>query len=895
MTLTAGSRLGPYEIVSPLGAGGMGEVYRARDTRLERTVAIKVLPSHLSASPESRQRFDREAKTISQLSHPHICALYDVGHQDGTDYLVMEYLEGETLSDRLARSALPLEQTVRYGVEIADALDRAHRQGIVHRDLKPGNVMLTKAGVKLLDFGLAKAVEAPGSPPGLTSVPTMMGGPNLTQEGTILGTFQYMAPEQLEGKEADARTDIFAFGCVLYEMATGRKAFSGASQASLISAIMQNDPPPVSSLQPMTPPLLDRVVKTCLAKDPEERWQSAADLKRELRWIAEGESGAIAAPAPAIRRNRMLPWIAAGLLAASTLILAALLLSRRAPETPVVRSSILPPEASEFVSTAIFAGPVEISPDGSRLVFTARTGEGPNLLWVRALKDGAARPLSGTEGAERPFWSPDGRFIGFFANRAVRKIDANGGPVFTLAPVTEGRGGSWNEDGVILFSGAARGPIFRVGADGGKVEPATALGPGHVTHRYPHFLPDGKHFLYLARRTGAGPGRDAATPAILVGSLDSKETGTLVDVASNALFASGYLLYVREHALVAQPFDLDRRAVSGRPVAIAPNVRMDERFSRGVFSASRNGALVYQTGKGHTVSALRWIDRKGAVIGSVGDPAQFFNGGYPEISPDGTRATAAVIDLRTGTSDVWLVDLIRGTRSRFTSGPGDKFAPTWSPDGSRIAYNVSNPAGGGYDVAVKSTSGSGAQELLRSDRVEWQAPNGFSPDGRFLILQKRKGERDDLFALPLTGDRTLHPIAVSDALETSGQFSPDGRYVAYVSDESGRDEIYVTAFPGKSDHWQVSQNGGMEPRWRKDGKELFFFAPDNRLMAAEVKSGGPPFEVGAIQPLFQARMMGLAYRYDVSQDGQRFLVNSGLAEEISPITLVTNWMAGLPK
>ncbi|MBC8645556.1 MAG: serine/threonine-protein kinase, partial [Thermoanaerobaculia bacterium] len=842
-------------------------------------------------------RFEREAKAISQLSHPHICTLHDVGRQDGIDNLVMEYLEGETLADRLGRGTLSVEQALRYGTEIADALGRAHRQGIVHRDLKPGNVMLTKSGVKLLDFGLAKAMETPGPQSGLTSFPTVAGSPALTQEGTILGTFQYMAPEQLEGKETDARTDIFALGCVLYEMATGKPAFAGATQASLISAILRDDPRPISQVEPMSPPALDRIVKSCLAKDPEERWQSSGDVAKELRWVAEGSQTGTGLPAVSIReRGPRAGWVAAGLLALSTVVLAALLLSRKAPDTPAVRASILPPPGSEFVSTALFAGPVEISPDGSRIVFTARTGEGPHLLWLQSLKESAARPLAGTEGAERPFWSPDGRFVGFFTNRALRKIDANGGPVFTLAPVTEGRGGSWNEDGVILFTAAARGPIYRVNAEGGKVEPATVLIPGHVTHRYPHFLPDGKNFFFLARRSGVGAGMiPTAQPAVLVGSLDSKETQVVIEVASNVVYASGYLLYVREEALVAQPFDLGRRAVHGQPVTLAPGVRMDGRFSRGVFSVSRNGVLMYQTGKGHTLSALRWLDRKGAVLGTVGEAAQFFNGGYPEISPDGARATASLVDLRTGASDVWLVDLASGTRNRFTTGPGDKYVPAWSPDGARIAYNISNPAGGGYDIAVKSTSGSGAQELLLSEAVEWQAPNSFSPDGRFLLFQKRKAERDDIWALPLSGDRTPQPIAVSDALEIMGQFSADGRYIAYVSDGSGRDEIYVTAVPGPSDHWQVSQNGGTEPRWRKDGKELFFFAPDNRLMAAEVKSEGRPFEVGALQPLFQARIMGLGYRYDVAKDGQRFLVNSGLPEELSPITLVVNWTAGLPK
>ena len=892
MTLSAGSRLGPYEILAPLGAGGMGEVYRARDTRLERTVAVKVLPAHLTESPEVRQRFDREAKTISQLSHPHICALYDVGREGETDYLVMEYLEGETLAERLAKGALPREQTLRYGIQIADALDKAHRQGIVHRDLKPGNVMITKTGVKLLDFGLAKAVAPASQQSSLTALPTQM---NLTQEGTILGTFQYMAPEQLEGKEADSRTDIFAFGCVLYEMATGNKAFSGATQASLISSILRDDPQPISRVQPMSPPALDHVVQKSLAKDPEDRWQNAADLGGELKWIAEGGSGT-GVPVPMVSRRRSrerLGWIVAAALLAATIGLTARLSSRPAPRVSVLRASILPPDGSEFVSTLIDAGPVEISPQGDQIVFTARKGESPNLLWVRKLSEPNARPLAGTEGAQRPFWSPDGRHIGFFADRYFRKIDVDGGPVFTLAPGLESRGGTWNRDGVILFTPNARGPVHRVSANGGKVTEATVYGPTDSTHRYPHFLPDGRHFLYLVRHgSGAGRGRD---PEIRVGSLDSKDSKLVLNVASNVVYASGHLLYVREGALVAQEFDVDRLAVNGEPVTLVPDVLMDERFSRGVFSASGNGELVYQTGKGQTLSALRWLDRNGAILETVGEPALFLNGGDPEISPDGRRATASILDLRTGQTDIWIVDLATGTRRRFTTGAGSKEWCTWSPDGGRVAHSISNPRGTGYDIVSKPIGGSEPEVTLASDPVEFQAPLGFSPDGNFFLYSKRKNERDDLWILSLTGDQKPRPFLATPALEPIGQFSPNGRYVAYQSDETGRFEIYIATFPDPGSRWQISQNGGIEPRWSGDGKELFYFAPDNRLMAAQVKTEGATFDAGVIRPLFQARSMGFTYRYDVANDGKRFLVVAGLPQDLSPITVLTNWTAELTK
>jgi eukaryotic-like serine/threonine-protein kinase len=889
MTLSAGTKLGPYEILAPIGAGGMGEVYKARDTRLERTVAVKVLPSHMSASLEVRQRFEREAKTISQLSHPHICALYDVGREGDVEYLVMEYLEGETLSDRVGKGPLPLEQTLRYGVEIADALNKAHRQGIVHRDLKPANVMITKSGIKLLDFGLAKAMTPAAEKGSLTSLPTHQG---LTQEGTILGTFQYMAPEQLEGKDADARTDIFAFGAVLYEMATGRKAFSGTSQASLISAIMQNDPPPISTVQPMTPPALDRVARKCLAKDPEDRWQSAGDLGSELRWISEsGSHAGIAAPVVAARRRGLRwSWVIAGILALAVAGLAAKVLTQRpASPMPVIRSSILPPSEGELVSTRINAGPVEISPDGTRVVFTARMGEGPNQLWVRALADSAARALAGTENAERPFWSPDGRYIGFFGDRALKKIDANGGPVFKLAEVSESRGGTWNQEGVILYTPDARGPVYRISANGGSPVVATTFGEKDATHRYPRFLPDGKHFFYLVRHSGAGSGEN---PEIRVGALDSKESKVVLNVASNALYASARVLYVREGALVAQRFDLGRLAAEGEPVVVEPDVLMDERFSRGVFTASDDGILAYQTGTGSTTSLLRWVDREGRVLGTVGEPAEYFNGGNLEISPDGARVGVSIVDLRTGTSDVWIMDLASGTRSRFTAGTGDKYASTWSPDGKRIAYAASNDRG--YDIVVRATDG-GGQKTVANNPVDNQVPTGFSPDGRFLLITKRDKRREDVLTLALDGGANPPPVGATPSSENLGQVSPNGRYVAYMSDESGRFDVYVTTFPQPGSRWQVSQNGGREPRWSKDGKELFFFGPDNRLVAAEVKTDTPSFELGALHPLFQSRQFGIGFRYDVSKDGRKFLVHSGPPQELSPITLVTNWTAAVEK
>ena len=503
MSLATGARLGPYEILAPIGAGGMGEVYKARDTRLERTVAIKVLPVHLSASPESRQRFEREAKTISQLSHPHICALHDVGREADTEYIVMEYLEGETLSERLAKAPLLLEHTLRFGQQIADALQKAHRQGIVHRDLKPANVMITKTGVKLLDFGLAKAMAPAGSPSSLTALPTQEG---LTREGTILGTFQYMAPEQLEGNEADARTDIWALGCVLYEAVTGKKTFSGASQASLITAIMSSDPPPISSVQPMSPPALDRVVKTCLAKDPEERWQSAADVRRQLQWIAEGSAAGGAGPtvvASKTRARERLAWILASMFAIAASAVGYLHLRQSPLLVRPFQTSILPPEKTEFE----FQGsPPAISPDGRRIAFAAGPPNTRGRLWVRSFEASDAQPLPGTEGAAAPFWSPDSRFLGFFADGKLKKIDVTGGMPQALTDAPDGDGGTWSQEGVILFT--TDGPLHRVPESGGASSPVTRVveDEAGLGHSWPMFLPDGRHFLYLRYlgRTGDG-------------------------------------------------------------------------------------------------------------------------------------------------------------------------------------------------------------------------------------------------------------------------------------------------------------------------------------------------------------------------------------------------------
>ncbi|MGD8897779.1 MAG: protein kinase, partial [Acidobacteriota bacterium] len=626
MPLQAGSRLGPYELVSPLGAGGMGEVWRGKDTRLDRDVAVKILPAGFADDEEFQARFEREARIISSLSHPHICALFDVGEQNGTHFLVMELLEGELLADRLQRGPLPVEQVIRYGAQIAEALERAHRQGVVHRDLKPGNVVLTRTGAKLLDFGLARSAGQAASISGSTEMATE--ARPLTTAGTVLGTFQYMAPEQLEGAEADARSDIFALGVVLYEMATGRRAFEGTSRASLIAAILSSEPRPISQVSPMTPPALDRVVRTCLAKDPEERWQSAGDVAKELRWVGEGSAAGVAAPARVSSRRRhreRLSWALTALAVAVAAGLGLSLMRAPAPQPDrVFRTSILLPERVRLNTAAI-------SPDGDRIVFSGVDSAGKTQLWIRPLDEDVATPIEGTEGAIMPFWSPDGRFIGFFADRKLKRIEASGSPPIVLWDV-DGISGAWAPSGDILFSEAS-GPIQKLSPGAGQAGPVTQVdaSAGETTHRYPFFLPDGRHFLYLALNT-AGNARDPAN-RIWVGSLDGAPAKPVLQANYNAQFADGFLLFIRGGdlggSLLAQPFDLSRLETSGQPVTVAEQVSLyGALLGVGDYSVSRDGTLIFDGFRLQT--RLEWHDRTGTQTGSFGEPAPHFNG---RISP----------------------------------------------------------------------------------------------------------------------------------------------------------------------------------------------------------------------------------------------------------------------
>ena len=889
MAILPGKRLGPYEILSAIGAGGMGEVYKARDTRLDRTVAIKVLPTHLADRAELRERFEREAKTIASLNHPHICTLFDTGHQDDIDFLVMEYIEGETLAQRLVKSALPLEQVLQYAIEISDALDRAHRKGVTHRDLKPGNVMLTKSGTKLLDFGLAKLAQeaAPVTPD--SQLPTMKSA--VTAEGTILGTLQYMAPEQVEAKEVDARTDIFAFGAVVYEMATGRKAFEGKTSASVMAKILEVDPPPLMSLQPMTPPALDRVVKRSLAKEPEKRWQTANDLCEELKWIAEGGSQARVAARVAGHRVTPVRLLAA---VAATAVVVALSLAflhfrETPPEAPVLRTTILPPDNTTLDFTNGLSLPA-LSPDGKRIVFGARSADGKTPLWVRSLDALTAQPLAGTEGAAFPFWSPDSRFIAFFADGKLKKIDASGGPALTLADAPVGRGGSWNRSGVIIFAPTnAADELLRVSSAGGASSPISG-----VQGRLPWFLPDGRHFLYQNQ-----PGN----LRICVGSLDGGESKVVTEAGSNALYAQGHIMFLRNGTLMAQPFDSKRLVTTGEAVPVAEQVQtVLNSGTVGVFSVSETGKLAYRTGTAFGGFRLTWFDRSGKQEATVGEPADLI---AFHFSLDRKSLAAAIQDI--SHTNIWTYDVSRGLRTRLTFDPAFDNDPVWSPDGRSIVFRSNRK--GHFDLYRKSANGAGSEELLYADNLG-KIPTSWSADGKFLLYLTgvvgdgfaRTG--GDLWALPLIPQRPGDPLKPFVILQTSfnvfdSQFSPDSRWIAYVSNESQRAEIYVTPFPpplsGPGGKRQVSTAGGTLPRWRQDGKEIFYMGPDRRLMAAEVEATGGVLEVGQVRPLFGA--MGMAQGnplYDVSADGQHFLFRTFPEQKTGdPLTLVQNWTVGL--
>ena len=887
MALAPGARLGPYEILSALGSGGMGEVYRARDTRLDRIVAIKVLPAQLASDSQFRERFQHEARAISALDHPHICTLYDVGEQDGTSFLVMQYLEGETLADRLKKGSLPIDQALRYAIEIADGLDKAHRAGIVHRDLKPGNIMLTKNGAKLLDFGLAKRNAPVVADVGLSMLPTTP--PNLTAQGTILGTLHYMAPEQVEGKDTDARTDIFAFGAVLFEMLTGRKAFKGQSQASLIAAILEREPPRLTSVLPQASLFLDHVLKRCLAKDPDDRWQSARDVMLELESL-----GDLAAPSagsvPMRVQSRVREWLGWALAAGLLVAIVILLWGRSAgtqQEPLAARLSILPPEHTTFLGG--YAAPhLAMSPDGRRLAFVPTPIGGRTLLWIRTLDSLAARPLAGTDGASFPFWSPDGRTIAFFADGKLKSIDSDGGAPHALCDAPDTRGGAWSRDGVIVFAPQLDGPLYRVLASGGQPIAASVLDTSRqeTSHRLPSFLPDGRHFLFFAQSG------KLENNVVYVGSLDSKDMRPLAILGSKAVYAAGFVLFSRDQSLMAQPFDPSQLQLFGESVSLSNQVAFRSAVAGdALFSVADNGTLAYWDG-GQSITSLTWFDRRGKSLGTLGTPGDHYS---LALSPDERKVAIEVVDPATKIGNIWVIDVTSGIRSRFTFGPGWNWGPLWSPDGGRLVFG--SIRGGPSNLYQKAATGSGTEDLLLKS-PDFLGLTDWSSDGGLIVFQNIT--KFKVGVLPLTGERTPKLVLRSEFVEGDGRLSPDGRWLAYTSNESGTWDIYVQPFPALDRKWRISPDGGSRPRWRRDGKEIFYVGPDEKLMSVSVTADSS-FAASTPAPLFQLRMIPVPLtqprqQYAVTAKGDRFLVNT-VVEPTSPppVTIVLNWTAALKK
>ncbi|HKD84818.1 MAG TPA: protein kinase [Terriglobales bacterium] len=903
MALSSGTKLGPYEVQEPLGSGGMGEVYRARDTRLGRDVAVKVLPAHLSSNSELKQRLEREAKAISSLNHPHICTLHDVGSQDGMDYLVMEHLDGETLADRLQRGVMPLEEALKIAIDVADALDKAHARGVVHRDLKPANIMLTKSGAKLMDFGLAKPApgmaSAASSGPFTPSTPTVnlaalsADASNLTQKGTVVGTFQYMAPEVLQGAEADARSDIFSFGCMLHEMVTGRRAFEGKSQLSVLGAILDHEPERVSVLRPGSPPRLDETVRRCLAKNPELRYGCMHDVCIQLQALAEAgaQSEAAAATSKAAPASKT-PWLIAAVAGVIALAAGAAYLLQSPKPEPLVRSSILPPPGTAFVTMLPSSGPPVLSPDGTRLAFTVRDAKGKILLYVRPLNALTSQALNGTDDAMYPFWSFDGREIGFFAGGKMKRINADGGPPQVLCDATNARGGTWSPDGTIVFTPTTTQALMRVPASGGNPEPASRLDASRNenSHRWPSFLPDGKHFLFWAR-SSKGPHEDA----VYVGELGSLQAKELLKSDSMGIFASGHILFLRDQALMAQPFNLSRLELMGEPVLIAEQVGMNGATARPLFTASQSGTLVYQSGAMQAGWNLLWLGRDGKQLADVAQVDRYLT---PALSPDGSHLGVTIFTGTQGVGDIWMFDLTRRTNTRLTFGPANNSGATWAPDGKTVFYASSTS--GTPHIAAKAADGSGSERVVLATQGIVETPSSVSSDGRYLVYGRKDLAKEagfHIWALPLFGDGKPFPIVQDSWEERDAQVSPDGKWLAYQSNESGRREVYITAFPGGGAKWQVSTDGGTVPKWRRDSKELFYLDSADHIVAVDVDASGNAVHLGVPHALFQAIGIQREYGpYDVGGDGKKFLINSGnITEGGDPFTLVQNWPAELKK
>ena len=874
----------------------MGEVYQARDMELGREVAVKVLPSTFSTDKDRLQRFQQEACAAGALNHPNVLVVHDIGAHNGAPYVVSELLEGEPLRKRIGGTPLGQRRAIDYSLQIANGLAAAHEKGIVHRDLKPENIFITDDGrVKILDFGLAKLTQLDGDQV-QTDIPTRRVD---TDPGVVMGTVGYMSPEQLKGRPIDQRSDIFSFGAILYEMLSGRRAFHGESTAETMSAILREDPPELSETNKTVSPALERLVHHCLEKNPESRFHSARDLAFALEALSGAGSistqtmTALSALPDSRKTIKHLPWIITGILAIALVITSALLMfsSRQTPaNASVVRASIEQPANANFLPRSQFA----ISPDGSRLVFVARPPGGRQQLWIRSLSAVTAQPLNGTDDALYPFWSPDSRFIGFFSQSKLKKIEASNGTSQTLCEAPNGRGGTWNREGVIVFAPDNYRPLYRVSAGGGTAVAVTKLDDSKLqaTHRWPWFLPDGRHFLYRSGTTSSATQRE--NNGIYLGSLDSNEQRLILGVDAMPAYASGYLLFVSETTLMAQSFDLKTFQLSGEPLPITERVQVDFVLSRAVFSVSENGTLVSQSGGSVLADReLLWYERDGKQQASLGAPALY---AQIDISPNEDRLATGIFDLQTGSPDVWIYDISREVPLRLTFDPDFDASPIWSPDGNSVVWRSNRK--GRYDLYQKVSSGAGNDEILFESEENKDATS-WSADGRFLayINATVKGNtQNDIWILPMSGERKPFPFLQTGANEVSAQFSPDGHWIAYVSDESDTYQVYVAPFPAAAGKWQVSRDGGTEPRWRGDSKEIFFLSPENKLMAVAVNAVGSNLQVGKAEALFEIHPANPpGYHYDVTKNGRRFLVDSLKDGNSQPLALIVNWTSALKK
>ena len=888
-----GQRVGPYAVSAQIGEGGMGQVYRARDIKLGRDVAIKILPPVFTSDSERLARFEREARVLASLNHPNIGAIYGFEESDDVRALVLELVDGDTLVDRLARGPIPVAETLMLARQIADALDAAHEKGIVHRDLKPANIKIAPGGVvKILDFGLAKVVTGETSAPAVTQSPTVtVGG---TRGGVILGTVAYMSPEQARGQAVDKRTDVWSFGCVLYEMLVGDPAFRGATVSDTIAAVLEHEPE-WGALPAPLPPGLIRLLRRCLEKDPKRRLRDVGDARIDLD-EAVATKGTPASLAKGSRgRERTVPWIIAGV--SVLFALTVLALQQRGREEPTVRLSVVLPDGMTFEGRGL-----AIAPNGQQLVVAARNISGARILWIRSLDSADGHELPGSDGAMWPFWSPDSRFIGFFAEGKLKKLAVNGGPTQTLSDAPDPRGGTWNRDGTIVFNSSEISPpvnaapnglgaLYRISAAGGSATLAITRQGG--SNRFPHFLPDERHFLYLSL------GAESGGEAIRVGSLEDGESQRILPISEEAIYADpGYVLYKRGSDLMAQRFDATTFKASGEPIPVANQLLVGP-VTRGTanFSVSETGDLAF-AGAASSLSQLAWVDRSGKELISIGEPGNYDN---PELSPDETRVAFELNDATTQVSNIWLLDLKRGARSRLTFSSTSDFTTVWSPDGREVVFTSNR--GGSPDLYRRSTfDATGDNVLVRS--ATRKTATDWSRDGRFIVYSNQDPKtKSDIWVLPLTGDRRPFSYLTTPFNEGSGRLSPSGQWMAYVSDESGRDEVYVQRFPMGGGKVAISASGGTQPRWRSDGGELFYISADERLMVVSVKTD-TVFEAGAPKALFQAHLRdwtnqnsyGNAHDgYAVSADGQRLLVNAARDPKSPPITVVLNWMAALKK